>query len=479
MNQIFNKIQDYRINNQGRAKIILDVFELTGTLFSFPLALIFVKSFFIPSWQPDLFSLVLFGFFLLISWYILSRITSLAKIPRTQRYRTVVFQFIRVNFIILMFLLAIKVLFRFTSIPLVFVISYVGISFTITLSIRLICYHFLKIYRSIGYNLHHVLIVADAFSDGIIEKLINQKEWGFSIAAIVTSSRLIKNKYGKEIAILSDIAQIKNFIDTTIIDEVIYSKKDIDEVRIKEVSDICNEVGVIFRLQSSASPLDPLDIQLKTINSSGFLTLVDIPSNRFSLLLKAVSDIYFSILALLILSPFLLIVSLLIKIDSRGPVFFKQERIGLRGRKFKLYKFRSMIMDAEEKLKEIQSKNQADGPVFKIKDDPRITKIGNFLRKTGLDELPQLINVIKGEMSLIGPRPPLESEVKAYKRWQLRRLSVKPGITCSWQVIPNRNEVKFEKWMKMDLNYIDNWSLKQDFQLLIKTVGTIFLAGGH
>ncbi len=197
------------------------------------------------------------------------------------------------------------------------------------------------------------------------------------------------------------------------------------------------------------------------------------------MLLKTIGDIYFSILALIVLSPFLLIVALLIKFDSSGPVFFKQERIGLRGRKFKLYKFRSMVLNAEEILSKIKSENQADGPVFKIKDDPRITKVGSFLRKTGLDEIPQLINIIKGEMSLIGPRPPLESEVKDYERWQLRRLSVRPGITCTWQVIPNRNEVKFEKWMKLDLNYIDNWSLMKDLQLFVKTIGTIFSAEGH
>ena len=120
-----------------------------------------------------------------------------------------------------------------------------------------------------------------------------------------------------------------------------------------------------------------------------------------------------------------------------------------------------------------------DGPVFKIKHDPRITRIGRILRKTGLDELPQLYNVFKGEMSLIGPRPPLSSEVKQYERWQLRRLSVKPGITCTWQVIPNRNDIKFEHWMKLDLQYIDNWSLRKDFSLLIRTLRTIFFATGH
>jgi lipopolysaccharide/colanic/teichoic acid biosynthesis glycosyltransferase len=204
-----------------------------------------------------------------------------------------------------------------------------------------------------------------------------------------------------------------------------------------------------------------------------------VPSNNISLFLKNFGDIYFSMLALIFLSPVFLLLGILIKIDSRGPVFFLQERIGLRGRKFKVYKFRTMVVDAEKLLAKLKAENEADGPVFKMKHDPRITRIGSFLRKTGLDELPQLINVFKGEMSLIGPRPPLEHEVKEYKRWQLRRLSVKPGITCTWQVVPDRHNVSFEEWMKLDMGYIDNWNILKDVKLFIKTLRTFITAGGH
>lgn len=138
-----------------------------------------------------------------------------------------------------------------------------------------------------------------------------------------------------------------------------------------------------------------------------------------------------------------------------------------------------MIVDAERVLEKLREKNETDGPVFKIKDDPRITRIGKVLRKTGLDELPQLYNVFRGEMSLVGPRPPLPQEVEQYERWQLRRLSVRPGITCSWQVVPNRHNVKFESWMKMDLQYIDDWSFQKDVRLFFKTIKTFFTAGGH
>jgi lipopolysaccharide/colanic/teichoic acid biosynthesis glycosyltransferase len=159
-------------------------------------------------------------------------------------------------------------------------------------------------------------------------------------------------------------------------------------------------------------------------------------------------------------------------------VIYKQARVGLRGRQFDLYKFRTMVEGADKIKTELESKNEMDGPVFKIKDDPRITSIGKVLRRTGLDELPQLINVLKGEMSLIGPRPPLKTETEQYKRWQLRRLSVKPGLSCFWQIIPDRNNVKFEKWMEMDLAYIDNWSPRLDFIILLKTIKTVFQRTG-
>jgi len=209
-----------------------------------------------------------------------------------------------------------------------------------------------------------------------------------------------------------------------------------------------------------------------------FLTFTNVPYKPSSLTIKTIFDIFISFIAIIVLSPLLLGIVLAVFFSSRGPVIFTQERIGLRGRPFRLYKFRTMVIDAEEQLKELETKNESDGPTFKIAADPRITKVGKFLRKTGLDELPQLFNVLKGEMSLIGPRPPLESETRQYKRWQLRRLSVKPGLSCFWQIKPERNSIKFEKWMEMDLAYIDNWSLRLDFLIMVKTIKTVFQRSG-
>ncbi len=476
---IYNRVTEYKTHNQPGIRTFIDITEAAAVVILFIFSIILVRHLFIPSWEFDHAQLAFFSFFIVVSWYVLSRITSMAKLPRTQRYRTIIFQHVRVNFIVLTGLIALKYLFNLQSIPLIFIFLYTGLNVTFTIFIRIAIYHTLKIYRANGYDLHNVLIIADGFSDEMIEKLIEQKEWGFNITGIITKSRLIKAKYGKDFTIYPDTYNLTAILDNNIIDEVLYCKGQIDENKIKEIVKICNEVGTIFRLQSTVSPLDPLHLQLKAKNPSRYLTLVDIPSNHLSLVLKTMGDIYFSITAIILFAPLLLLIAILIKLDSRGPILFKQQRIGLRGRKFNLFKFRTMVINAEELLEKLRERNEMDGPTFKLKHDPRITRIGVFLRKTGLDEVPQLFNVIRGEMSLIGPRPPLESEVMKYKRWQLRRLSVKPGITCSWQVIPNRNDVKFERWMKMDLNYIDNWTIGKDFKLLFKTIFVIFSAQGR
>jgi len=481
MTHIYSKIRDYKLNNKGRAKGVIDLVELILVSVSFPVSIWLTKKFLMPEMEVKTLEAIFFFAFILMSWFVLSRITGMAKIPRTQRYITLAFMFARAAFIVFIGLLLVKIVFRLTTLPVLLIVTYVTLTFAMTILFRVVAFKALKAYRYYGRSMHHVLVIADAFSDGIIEHLLSEKEWGFKIETIMTESKLIKAKYGPQITIFSNYDMIKTLIDHRIIDEIIYCKRDVDIELIKNVVNICNEVGVIFRLQSSVSPLDPTEFQLKTLNNSKAkdLSIVDAPANSLSLVLKTMGDIYFSILAVILLSPFFLFITLLIKLGSKGPVIFKQERIGLRGRKFKLYKFRTMVVDAEEQLKKLQASNEADGPVFKIKDDPRITRVGRFLRKTGLDELPQLLNVVRGEMSLIGPRPPLEEEVKQYERWQLRRLSVKPGITCTWQIVPDRHDVSFEEWMELDLHYIDSWNLFKDVGLFFKTVRTFFTAGGH
>lgn len=189
---------------------------------------------------------------------------------------------------------------------------------------------------------------------------------------------------------------------------------------------------------------------------------------------KRLMDIIGSAMGLIILSPLFLIVAIMIKAeDPKGSVFFVQDRCGQNGRLFKMIKFRSMVWNAEERLKELLDKNEMSGPVFKIKEDPRITKIGKFIRKTSIDELPQLINILRGDMSIVGPRPPLQREVAQYTPYQMQRLLVKPGLTCIWQV-SGRNSISFEEWIDLDIQYIKNRSLVLDITLILKTIPLMF-----
>ena len=192
--------------------------------------------------------------------------------------------------------------------------------------------------------------------------------------------------------------------------------------------------------------------------------------SKWYLILKRFIDIVGAIVGIIVLSPILIIVAILIKIeDSKGSIFFSQKRVGQNGKEFKMYKFRSMVHNAEELKENLLKQNERSGPMFKMKNDPRVTKVGKFIRKTSLDELPQLINVLMGEMSLVGPRPSLPKEVEQFKPWMLKRLSVKPGLTCYWQVY-GRNNIGFEDWMNLDIKYVEERNLIIDIKLIFKTV---------
>lgn len=193
--------------------------------------------------------------------------------------------------------------------------------------------------------------------------------------------------------------------------------------------------------------------------------------------MKSTLDFFFSFTVIMLVSPVFLMIAVAIRLEDGGPVLFTQERVGLNGRRFSIFKFRTMVTNAEALKISMQGQNEQTGPVFKITNDPRVTRIGRFLRRTSFDELPQFFNVIRGEMSVVGPRPPIPSEVEKYKKWQKRRLTMKPGITCTWQV-SGRNDIPFKEWVKLDLEYIDNWSLTRDVVLILKTVKVILTGTG-
>jgi exopolysaccharide biosynthesis polyprenyl glycosylphosphotransferase len=338
--------------------------------------------------------------------------------------------------------------------------------------------YILDLIHSKGYNQENLLIVGTGKRARDFIRTVNMhRTWGLRIVGLIDDEHGL---YGKEVEgyrVIGRIQDIPFLVNRLVIDRVIFVVPRLWLHRIEDAILACEEVGV-----SSSISLDLYNLHIARTKQTDFngyplLEFETFHAKEWQLFIKRFIDILISFLTLFLFSPLMLLVATLIKLTSKGPVFFKQVRCGLNGRKFVLYKFRSMVSNAEQLRDELMEHNEMDGPVFKIKRDPRITPLGYFLRKTSIDELPQLFNVLKGDMSIVGPRPPLVSEVENYKIWQRRRLSLKPGVTCIWQV-SGRNKIGFDQWMRMDLEYIDNWSLWLDIRILFKTLFVVLIGYG-
>jgi len=339
------------------------------------------------------------------------------------------------------------------------------------------------------YPLHNILVI-------IIGSKVAAKEMIDSISSTSRTMKILgcldldKTDVGKVVSdgikVIGTIEELQEVLATRVVDEVVFVMP-IEKIwNAEKYLAVAEAVGVKIRIVPHWHVRKFLSFRPKfySLHFEPFgqmptLVLSASPHKRGGLLIKAVGDFVVSALLLLLLLPAMIIIAAMIKSKSPGPVFYRQERCGMFGRRFTLYKFRTMVPDADKLFDQIKSRNIADGPVFKLDQDPRvIAGIGRFLRKTCLDELPQLWNVLKGEMSLVGPRPPIPEEVQKYSLWERRRLSMKPGITCLWQVEPQRNRIPFSKWMELDLHYIDNWSLWLDFMILLKTLRALVRAYG-
>ena len=409
-------------------------------------------------------------------WLLAMYLLKATEIPRTKQYTAIFWEYFLSAGAIFMLLILLYFIFKLYTVSRTFIILIPVFGFLFLFTLRMMEYTVFKRYRSKGFNYLNVVLIADTSSLPFIESMLEHKEWGYKIVALFTSSEAIRKKYEETIIILPEdfIEVLNDLMEVDMIDEVLYTKSKVLPSEIRKIVRSCEELGVVFSVMYRDEKLTLSNAVKREIANYKFLTFINVPYNTYALGVKKIMDIFGSLLGIIVLSPLMIMMAILIKLSSAGPVVYKQPRVGLRGRQFELFKFRTMVANADEMRKELEELNEADGPAFKIADDPRVTKIGKFLRKTGLDELPQLFNVLKGEMSLIGPRPPLPEETTQYERWQLRRLSVKPGLSCFWQVKPDRNSIKFEKWMELDLAYIDNWSLRLDFVILLKTVKTIF-----
>ena len=271
--------------------------------------------------------------------------------------------------------------------------------------------------------------------------------------------------------------QLVKMLHNRIVDEVVFAVEKEELLELEPLMQQCEQEGVRIRIQLDFLPKGFSHIFVEHLAHVPLLTLASTPQNDFALLFKRTVDVILSILSLVVLSPLFLFLALLVKLTSKGPVLFRQIRCGLGGRQFVLLKFRSMVVDADELLADLSALNEAEAPLFKMRNDPRCTKLGRWMRMFSMDELPQLWNILRGDMSLVGPRPPLPQEVEQYQPWQRRRLRMRPGLTCLW-ALEGRSQLRFERLTRLDLLYIDNWSVWLDLKILIKTIPTVLSGRG-
>ena len=340
---------------------------------------------------------------------------------------------------------------------------------------------FLASWRTHGHNLRHLLIVGtNPRAEQFARTIDSRPELGYLIIGFADEEWAGNQHFSKNgKSIVTNLDGFSDFLRTHIVDEVMMALP-MKSLYAKAACIVgeCQQQGVIVRGLTSLFDFQQGRLDSKDFDNTHVLTYHTNLCQGVPSILKRSLDIVGALTLLILLTPILLLTALLVKLDSSGPALFVQERVGLNKRRFRIYKFRTMVANAETQQFSLEQLNEADGPVFKIKQDPRITRVGRYLRKTSIDELPQLLNVLKGDMSLVGPRPLPIRDYQAFDQGRLhRRFSVRPGITCLWQV-HGRSTTTFGRWMELDMQYIDNWSLWLDLKILAKTVPAVVAGKG-
>ena len=432
------------------------------------------------SMKIKLGNFVIFGVMLVV-WHFLLSLCGLYESKRLDTRRSEVFEVLRGTTLVTMSMIVAAGVTTMHMVTLSFIAFFWAFSSVCLVSGRLIVRHLLAQIRRRGRNLHYILILgtnqrAVAFASRIEAKPelgyrvlgFVDDEWEGTAGFLTTGYALCCNSDG-----LSDYLR-KNVVDEVAIYLPLRSYYE-DACRVAE---LCEQHGIITRFDSDIFDLKTAKPRSDNFDGDAHIAVHTNPSEAYSLLLKRILDSTISLFLLIVLAPLFVAVSVLIKFTSPGPVFFCQERVGLNKRRFRIYKFRTMVRNAEQLMAQLEDLNELSGPVFKIKNDPRLTPIGKFLRRTSIDELPQLFNVLSGDMSLVGPRPMAVRDFEGFNEdWQRRRFSVRPGITCLWQV-SGRNSIPFQKWMELDMQYIEHWTLWLDLKILARTIPAVLKGVG-
>jgi len=369
--------------------------------------------------------------------------------------------------------------FKITYLSRLFIVStFALITLFITLD-KMAIMLFFKRLRKLGFNFKNILIVGTGDRAQRFMRRINQTpEFGLKIIGIIDDE---EENIGQLIEGHKVIGTFKAWTDILrnhTVDHVFFFVPSEWLNKIKEPILFCETVGTPVSIAMNFFELRFTPGKEGEEFGVPLLTFDPTAGKVGQLLFKRIFDMVFSLTVLILLFPLFVLLAILVKATSKGPLLFCQGRCTLHGRKFHIYKFRTMVVDAEKKLRELRKYNEMTGPVFKMRHDPRLTKLGSFLRKFSLDELPQLWNVLLGNMSIVGPRPPLPQEVQKYEYWQMRRLSMRAGLTCLWQISGRNKITDFDQWMKLDLEYIQSWSLKSDYKIILKTIPAVLAGRG-
>ena len=414
-----------------------------------------------------------------ILWVVIFNYTNSYSFQRFTSIETEITKVIKTSVIGILGMIAFIFLLRVKYIPRSLIIIILVVTVILLIIERLLLFYFVKIVRKKGKDRKRILIVGTGKrADHLIENIHRHHGWGLDIIGIVSNHYKRRKTHFHTYPILTDIRHMRSILHKHIVSEVIITISTKSFNQIREVISICEEEGIQVRLNSDFFGSLNKRLKIDYIYDIPIISIMQTPEEGFALFLKRIMDVFLSFIILTLLLPLFFIIALLIKLTSKGPILYNWDVVGLNLKPFRSWKFRTMVPGADLMKEKLLDQNEMKGPVFKIKNDPRVTPVGKILRKFSFDELPQLFSVLKGDMSLVGPRPVFPHELKKYKNWHRRRLSIKPGITCLWQV-SGRNEISdFNQWVQLDLEYIDNWSIWLDIKILFKTFFVVIAGRG-
>jgi exopolysaccharide biosynthesis polyprenyl glycosylphosphotransferase len=417
-------------------------------------------------------------FLMILAWWLALMNSGLYESFRKKSFLEIIWRILKSAFFAMVIYSIAAFIFKLHFISRSFIALFFLTSCLFLITERLFVVYFLRYLRKEGFNSRNILIVGTGpRAENFIKLIHDHPEWGLNILGLIDADKNMLGKFvyvEKVIGLLEDIPSI---LHEHAVDEVIFIVPRTWLSIIEKSLLACEIEGVRTNIAADFFNMNIARFVSSDIEGMPLISFQTTIGEEWQLLLKRIFDIITSLMSIVLLLPVFGAIVVFIKLFSPGPFLFKQVRSGLSGRKFVMYKFRTMIEGAEGMKDSLNGLNEMKGPVFKMKNDPRVTRFGAFLRRSSMDELPQLFNVLKGDMSMVGPRPPMPSEVEKYEVWQRRRLSMRPGLTCLWQ-INGRNNVDFDKWMRLDLEYIDTWSPGLDFKILLKTIPAVLFSIG-